>query len=527
MALRTASILVLLWLTLANPPANAAPDPRSAPFDLTRLHVALPGPLVLTLPGELDFALQHLTAQPLGPVPPADGSPDIPASTPTETALFTRLRLSPTLYLVTPDLPLALWRLTAELDLLRDWSTSADRSYLAIDPRARPASGLVGQRLSQLNLAALGPHVGLQLGLTRSQWGLGLLSNAGADPIPHTADSPFGFPLQGDHIVRAGLSAFPLGAGLSPRPPLTLSLAFDTVIDDDLAVYADGDRAYQLVAAVLGHTDHLTAGFSLAHRFQTHHQGGDTNVTVFDLFARITLAESDGVRAFLEAEIATIRGNTSLPTSAHHIGAQDIDQLGALVRFGVERGPFLGVLELAGLSGDTNPFDDEQRQFAADRDHRAGLLLFRELMTANTAVTAANLANPDYRGDPPPGYERLATQGAARGLFYANPRVSFALATDLHLYAGLLYATIDGENVDPFWSSISGGAPRGPRDGPPATDLGLEVDLGLSLRIDASPLALRFRAEAAYFAPGKVFADADGVLPPDMWGAFFHGGLQW
>lgn len=527
MALRTASILVLLWLTLANPPANAAPDPRSAPFDLTRLHVALPGPLVLTLPGELDFALQHLTAQPLGPVPPADGSPDIPASTPTETALFTRLRLSPTLYLVTPDLPLALWRLTAELDLLRDWSTSADRSYLAIDPRARPASGLVGQRLSQLNLAALGPHVGLQLGLTRSQWGLGLLSNAGADPAPHTADSPFGFPLQGDHVVRAGLSAFPLGAGLSPRPPLTLSLAFDTVIDDDLAVYADGDRAYQLVAAVLGHTDHLTAGFSLAHRFQTHHQGGDTNVTVFDLFARITLAEADGVRAFLEAEIATIRGNTSLPTSAHHIGAQDIDQLGALVRFGVERGPFLGVLELAGLSGDTNPFDDEQRQFAADRDHRAGLLLFRELMTANTAVTAANLANPDYRGDPPPGYERLATQGAARGLFYANPRVSFALATDLHLYAGLLYATTDGENVDPFWSSISGGAPRGPRDGPPATDLGLEVDLGLSLRIDASPLALRFRAEAAYFAPGKVFADADGVLPPDMWGAFFHGGLQW
>ena len=365
---------------------------------------------------------------------------------------------------------------------------------------------------------------------------MGLIANAGKDPQPHTAESPFGFPLQGDRVIRVGLSAFPLGDGLR-RPPLGVSLAFDTVYDDDLADYDRGDRAHQLSVAVLGHTTSLTAGFYVAHRFQDHWQGGTTTVTAFDLYARIALAESDGVKAFLELELATIRGNTSLAQTTHHDGALDVDQLGALFRFGVERGPFLGILELGALSGDNNPFDDEQRAFAADRDHRVGLLMFREVMTAHAAVTANNVADPDYRGVPPRGYENLATHGAARGVFYANPRISFALSapdtasaprtTAIHLYAGFLYATTDGENVDPFWSGNVGGVPRGPRDGPPATELGYEVDLGFSARIPIWELELDLRLEGAFFSPGKLFADQDGQMPADVWGAFFHGGLLW
>lgn len=517
--------------------ARAAPadtDTPSLPFDPTRLIIPLPLPVVFTLPGDLTFRYQHLTPIALGPVSPADPRRPEPASeTPEEDALFARLRLSPALFLLTPDFPFTLWRLQGEVDVFNNWAVTGDRGFLDIDPRARADAGFVGQRLSQLSLSAVGQHVAAQVGLTRSTWGMGLLANAGHDPKPHTAESPFGFPLQGDRVIRVGASAFPLGQGLSLKPPLTVSLAFDTVYDDDLADTTRAgrdDSAHQFVAAVLGHTTSLTAGFYLAHRTQDHWQGGTTSVTAFDLYARIALAESEGVKAFLELELATLRGNTSLAQTTHYEGALDVDQLGALIRFGVERGPFLGVLELGALSGDNNPFDDEQRAFAADRDHRVGLLMFREVMTAHAAVTANNVADPDYRGTPPRGYENLATHQAARGVFYANPRISFELAQGLnpvHLYAGFLYASTDGENVDPFWSGNAGGAPRGPRNGPPATELGYEVDLGLSARLEVWDFDLDLRLEGAFFSPGKVFADAAGELPADVWAAFVHGGLLW
>jgi hypothetical protein len=524
-------LAALVLLTTLAASARAAPtndESPALPFDPTRLIIPLPLPFILTVPGDLTLRYQHLTPIALGPVAPADPRrPDPARATPEEDALFARLRLSPALFLLTPDFPFTLWRLQAEVDAFNNWVATGARGFLDVDPRARADAGFVGQRLSQLSLAAVGEHVAVQVGLTRSSWGMGLLANAGTDPRPHKAESPFGFPLQGDRVIRVGASAFPLGQGLRLAPPLTVSLAFDTVYDDDLADYERGDRAYQVATAVLGHTTSLTAGFYVAHRFQDHWQGGSTSVTAFDLYARVALAETDGVKAFLELELATLRGNTSLAQTTHHEGAIDIDQLGALVRFGVERGPFLGVLELGALSGDNNPFDDEQRGFAADRDHRVGLLLFREVMTAHAAVTANNVADPDYRGTPPRGYENLATRGAARGVFYANPRVSFALADKWHLYGGFVYATTDGENVDPFWSGIAGGAPRGPRDGPPATELGYEVDLGLSARLDVYDFDLDLRLEGAYFSPGKVFADESGALPADVWAAFFHGGLLW
>lgn len=530
----TAALHTLLLLTLAAP-SRAAPesetDAPSLPFDPTRLIIPLPLPVVFTLPGDLSLHYQHLTPVDLGPVPPADPRrPDPATATPEEDALFARLRLSPALFLLTPDFPFTLWRLQAEVDVFNNWVATADRDFLAVDPRARAETGLVGQRLSQLSLSAVGQHVAVQVGLTRFGWGMGLLANGGQDPRPHQAESPFGFALQGDRVIRVGASVFPLGQGLRLKPPLAVSLAFDTTYDDDLADHERGDRAHQLVAAVLGHTSTLTAGVFLAHRTQRHWQGGSTSVTAFDLYARLALAESDGVKAFLELELATIRGNTSLAQTTHYDGALDVDQLGALIRFGIERGPFLGILELGALSGDNNPFDDEQRAFSADRDHRVGLLMFREVMTAHAAVTANNVADPDYRGTPPRGYENLATHNAARGVFYANPRVSFELAQGqhpVHLYAGFLYASTDGENVDPFWSGNAGGAPRGPRNGPPATELGYEVDLGLSARLPVWDFDLDLRLEGAFFSPGKLFADADGTLPADVWAAFFHGALLW
>lgn len=491
-------------------------------FEADRAHLPLGGAGVLALPGEVDLFLQQIDPIPVTRVDERD------AVVPSDGSAFVRLRFSPALTLVDPGAGVInLWRLLAEVDLLRDWWFVGDgREPLAADPRARSETGLVGQRLSQLHLTAAGSHLAVQLGLTRSRWGLGLVSNAGDDPAPHTADSPFGIAFQGDHVVRLGVSAHPLGRGLA-TPPLTVALAFDGVIDDDTARWQDGDRAYQLVAAVSGQTEALRLGFYAAHRFQAHAEGGDTNVTVLDLTGRVRLAHEEGLSVFLEAELATIRGRTSLTQSVMSDTSFDVDQLGALARMAIESGPFLGVLEVGAASADNHPFDDEQRAFAMDRDHRVGLLLFREVLMAGAAVTVDNIADPDYRGTPPRGSERLATSGAVRGAIYANPRASFRLAEGLHLYAGFLYAASDGEYVDAFWSGLVGGAPRGPNNGPPATELGWEVDLGIAWRFSTEPLTWRLRLEGAWCSPGEVFDDEQGRAAPDVGGVWLQAGMLW
>ncbi|MFO0746502.1 MAG: hypothetical protein U1F43_12630 [Myxococcota bacterium] len=521
--------LVLSCLSAAPALAAGPPSPAAAlGFDASRANIPLGTFGVLALPGELQLVVGHVGAIALGVV-----DPDVPGTLPAEDSVWLRARLSPALILVTPDAgPFALYRLAGEIDVLRNWlAVGSDRDALAADPRGRVDEGLVGQRLSQLYLQAAGAHVAVQLGLVRSRWGLGIVSNAGDDVAPGDASSPFGVPLQGDHVVRAGVSFFPL----TPPPPgdptgapLQASLAVDGVIDDDTASWSAGDRAYQMVAAVSGKLGVFRGGVYFAHRWQTDAGGGDTTVTVLDATVRLMLAEEADLRAFLEGEVATIRGSSSLAQSLSHQGSFDVDQLGGVARFGAHAGPFLGVLEVGVASGDDNPFDDELRGFSFDRDYRVGLLLFHEVLRADAAGSAYNVADPTYRGEPPRGYRRLATLGAVRGASYANPRVDFGLLDgDLHLMAGFLYAASDGEYVDPFWSGIAGGAPRGPRNGAPSRDLGWEVDLGASLAVDAAPLQLRFRLEAAYCRPGSVFSDSAGRAPDEVLGAWAHVGVLW
>ena len=517
MRLRSALFILAVMLLAQGGGARA-----QALFDPARAHVELGTGGVLALPGELDLRWQHVGEILIEEVDARDGT------LPADDSAWIRLRLSPMVTLVDPEADLInLWRLAAEVDLLRDWWFVGDgREVLAADPRGRADEGLVGQRLSQAYFAASGEYLGVQLGLVRSRWGLGLVSNAGDDPRPHTAESPFGYALQGDHVVRLGVSAFPLGKGLG-KSPLSASLAFDGVVDDDTARWSDGDRAYQFVAAVLGQTEALTLGIYGAHRVQSHFQGGTTEVTVLDVTGRVRLAHEDDLTVFIEGELATIRGRTSLPQTVVREDSLDVAQLGGLLRFAVLAGPFLGVLEVGAASGDNHPFDDEQRGFSMDRDHRVGLLLFREAVMVGSAVTVANIADDDYRGQPPRGSERLATMGAVRGAVYANPRASFELTPDLHLYGGFLYAQADGEYVDAFWSGLVGGAPRGFRNGRPATDLGWEVDLGIAWRIASDPLQWRLRVEGGWFVPGAVFEDQDGRSAPSVGGLQVQAGLLW
>ncbi len=487
-----------------------------------RLRFGFGQSVVLDLRGEVDLSFQHVDPIAITPVDDRD------ATLPGDASAFARLRWSPSLTVVDREGFFTVWRIQVEADLLHDWwLVGDDREWLAADPRGRSQTGLIGQRLGQAFVIAAGQHLAIAAGLMRSHWGLGLVANGGDDPRVHTAESPFGYSLQGDHVVRLGVSTFPLGAGLT-RPPLAVSLALDGVVDDDTARWMEGDRAYQFVAAVTGQLEWLSLGVYAAYRSQTHHQGGITEVTALDVTGKLRLAKEDGLEVYLEGELATIRGRTSLIESVNDLGSANVEQNGALARLSIAAGPFLGVLEVGGSSGDNNTFDDDQRAFAMDRDHRVGLIMFREAFMANAAVTVANIADADYRGEAPRGSERLATQGAVRGVMYANPRASFRIIDDLHLYLGFLYGTTDSEYVDAFWSGLAGGAPRGPRNGRPASDLGWELDAGVAWSFTMQPeLTWRLRLEGAWFSPGGVFDDAAGNAAPDVGGVWLHAGLLW
>ena len=194
---------------------------------------------------------------------------------------------------------------------------------------------------------------------------------------------------------------------------------------------------------------------------------------------------------------------------------------------GVRGGGFTAALEAGYASGDDNPFDSQQRAFTFDREHRVGLLMFREALRKSTAVAAWNIADPTYRASPPRGFERAATGGAVRGAVYVNPRFTYELVDGLTAMVGYLHASSDGAYTDPFQSGLMGGTSTGPRGALLATTFGDELDLGLDFVLALETVRVRLRAEFAWFSPGVIFAGAEDPEPADQFGGWLHGEVRW
>jgi hypothetical protein len=308
---------------------------------------------------------------------------------------------------------------------------------------------------------------------------------------------------------------------------LAIRAAVDAVVDDDFARWADGDRTWQGIVAIEARHRDIEGGFYAVHRIEHHAEGGETEATVFDATMRATLAREEGFEAFIAAEVALLFGRTNHLLSAQFDRSLRLEQGGGLLRFGVQRGLFRGLVEAGFTSGDEDPFDDTLHAFAMDRDHQVGLIIFPELVAAATASTVANLRDPAWRRSAPRGADQIATLGGVRGALYLNPRFSFELAPELHVHAAYVYAQQVGAWVDPFWSGFAGGAPRGARNGPPSDVLGHEVDLGLAWSVPVDELRFTLRAEAAWCRPGGVFRAADGAAAADIWLGWFMAGLGW
>lgn len=350
---------------------------------------------------------------------------------------------------------------------------------------------------------SIGRFLHLGGGLTTSQWGLGLLANDGSTTWqPKTAT--FVRPGRGDVVLR-GLAA----TGPFTDLGVTAYVFTDGVQDDD--VLRDGDTARQFGGGVkLGDDAGTHGGIYLVRRSQEALDGDTTDVDAVDLAAVLPIALPNTSSLTLGFEGAFIRGTTDLgPTFEHR--DHDVRQFGAAFRAKLDAGRVGGVLDVLWLSGDQNFDDGQLNGFKADRNYESGMLLFKQVLAAQTARAPFTASNPDLVGIPSEDLDRLPTDGSPTNTVSFFPRVYWQPTEGLEVFGGPLIALSEVSLADPFNTRVNGGEPTNALGGAPSGVLGTELDLGVRGRTElAGQVELTAGFDGALLVPGGAFDDAGG-----------------
>ena len=347
-------------------------------------------------------------------------------------------------------------------------------------------------------------------GLMTSHWGMGILANDGARRwTPGSAR--FLDPRKGDRVIRGYV-----GKGLSESLGAAAIFSFDRVWEDD--ILRSDDEAYQAVAAlILGQGKAHGGGAYVVGRHQTTDDGKDFDVLAIDATARTTLNTGESHELSLEAEVAYIFGNTTLAPNINFTDF-DIRQWSAAFRGGWAFENFGFVLDAALASGDSN-FDDEFQVAARfDPNYELGLLLFRQVLGAQTGRGVATASDPNLVGEPAEDIDRIATQGSVTNTLSFFPRIWIRPYKDIEIYGGPLVSFSASRNADAFNSRLGGGTPRNALDGVPSSYLGTELDLGVRAPLSVWQGVMTVGLEGGYFIPGGAFDNGAGESMDSVFG---------
>ena len=492
--------------------------------DASRAVVDLGGGHRLALIGEFRLVGGHADGQSV-----VVDDPALPDRTPDDDFGQLRLRVRPA-YIYLSSGIFSVYKVALDAEVSTYGSSDDPPQALRYDPHWQFRRDDQGIRLTQAYAMAAGRFGALKAGLVRAQFGLGAVANAGEDaPTDSVAQSPFGYAREHDRNLRAQLAVFPFEPvtrrGQS-QVPLALVVAADRVIDDDTANYDDGDRASQIMGGALVRLGDFRLAAGMLKRHQTYAEGGRTDVWLAALSGRYDWFRK-GHRLWVEGEFASYFGDTTLVQSPTVAGPFDVQATGWVARAGYARSAVETVVELGYASGDSNPFDNQVRNFTFDREHRVGLLMFNESLRQQTAVGAYNAADPRLRGNPTRGFDQVATGGAVQNAIYLNPRAAFQMGRGLTLLAGYLYGRSEEPVADPFQSGVQGGLPVAWRGRKNARELGHEVDVGLGYTRRMGPFEGRFKVQYAWFAPGEAFDGPNGEAAPNVVGAQVQTEVRW
>ncbi len=402
-------------------------------------------------------------------------------------------------------------------------SFAGDRFQSPISSRASGFSPVNFPR--HLNFKAFTPIGFFLLGITTSDWGLGILANGG-----DRARGEFYVPRFGDIVGRI-LLAVPILSLFTSNPALSkrffIAGGFDLVILDDYADIFRGDRAYQGVISSFYRLpgDKLFAGVYIALREQRNSQGARLSAQAYDIYLSLKDSFYEGQLALsLATEWVFIRGFTDLIRTEEGPDGVELASAGGVIKGGI-------ALPKAGLrffsefgygSGDANSYDRYATRFSFDPDYQPSLILFSRVMSAVSAQSAARLASPSRVSTPPLGADQLPSYSRVNnvlyfqvGLAYQPFRPFIPVLSSLELKVGFLFAQTAADFVDPYYSFKAGGINTTPFGEPAISnrDLGMEMNLSLSYRYKF------FRAALIYgrFFPGSAFkSERKSVEPVDQ-----------
>jgi hypothetical protein len=386
------------------------------------------------------------------------------------------------------------------------------------DGSGMPGGAGLSTQLRKASLqVALGSTLIVRGGVMTSHFGLGLVANDGAHGW-EPGSARFADPRGGDRVLRGLVATGPhLGLGL------VAALAVDRILDDDSLLLTrelssaqpqKDDTARQVVGTVsLGNPAENWAGLFVAHRNQTAGDGRTLAATVASIsgLGRRTFASGATLSGGVEGVFIT--GETSLPGTPTD-PVQQVRQAALALRGGLDLQRFGFALDALAASGDSNLDDDQQKAFRADPNYELGLLLFRQVLAAQSARSSFTAGNPALVGVPAAGVERLPTRGSVTDTVTVFPRAFVRPLQGVEVYGGPLFAWTTVPPVDPFNTRIDGGSLRNALGGRPGKYLGTELDLGVRARFLFAVGALDVGVEGGLLLPGSALDTADGTPMP-------------
>ena len=376
---------------------------------------------------------------------------------------------------------------------------------IGVEPeiRQRDEYGYPGLRFRYLYLEWTSKIGILRAGQMGFSWGLGMVANDGDTP-PVFGDYRYG------DLVRRLLFAF-LPAGDSV--PLVVAVSGDWIASDSLADFQRRDElAFQGVLAAYYGDEVDRVGIFGAYRWQENALDDTLSAAFVDVFARWGKT-IDGARYYAAAEGAYARGTTTYARTVER-PEQDVEQLLGIVQLGRTQKHLDLVLEAGYASGDSNGEDAIQRRGTIDPDHRVGLVLFPEVISAFTARSAALAQDPGLSGRPARGSELLPSNGGVSGAAYLFPYGIWRPLDWLDVRLGAVLATATADFVDPYAQRALSRSQNFLGGSTASRLLGFEVDGAVLAHYKlADELVLTGGLEGGVLFPGGAFENAAGETP--------------
>lgn len=464
--------------------AYARPVGSQPPIKPTSLSFGLGANSFLNLESRLYLTSIQSSSISIAQTYPTESTLSEHASSPLE------WRLSPSItFLFDGFIPLI--TLDSELSMYQNLARS-DNSAAVVQAEKVRMPQTSHLELTEAYVRVLSEYVGAEVGRSRMLFGLGVAANPGTEDPDSIGIETWAHAPQGGDIVDRARILLATNTFLPSANGLKLSAGVESVHRDDRISREDGDSAEGYFVGAIGSLSSHELAVGLLRRNLRYREGGSSSVfAITGAFESETPLFANAATLTLAGEWNWLMGESTLPEAVFVDGPYKVSAMGGVFRSRLQWGGQLLGFEVGYASGDTNRYDNVQRNYQFDPNYRVGLILFPMLNAIHSSVAINNAGDPNYRARLPRGVDRTATGGAVENAVYLYPTFRHSLNSSTALALGYIYAWRASPYFDVFRSALNGGVPTSPLGNQNSNSLGQEVNLGISKEMSIWALNVR------------------------------------